>query len=685
MTPARSTTGTKPPTEPSKTAATSPTGDADPNVATSPDRFAPPAERPHRVRVARPLPSIDGGRYAPKRTVGDQVELSADVIRDGHEVLRAELVVTAPDGTTATHPMTHVDGASLGVRWSATIAIDAPGTWTWDVQAWADALASWRRELHRKVDGGQADLSSELTEGALMLQRCAARAAAASEDPTDAEAVAGAASAVADTARSTIERVITALDADLVAIADGHPDRSAAGHLERPVRIDVDPVLARFGAWYELFPRSWGGLAGVRRRLPALGELGFDVVYLPPISPIGLTNRKGRNNTLAAGPDDPGSPWAIGDATGGHDAVHPELGTVADLEALVTDARGLSMEVALDLAIQCSADHPWLTEHPEWFQRRPDGTLKYAENPPKKYQDIYNVDFDCDDWQGLWSALRDVVLTWVERGVRVFRVDNPHTKALPFWEWLIAGVRADHPETIFLAEAFTYRAMMQELGKAGFSQGYTYFTWKQSSAELATYVRELAHEDAPYFRPNFFVNTPDILTEQLQHGGPDMFVSRLILAATLSPSYGVYSGYESFDHLAVREGSEEYLDSEKFEVRTRALDGPLLPLIADLNRIRRSQPALQRMEGTRVLETENPALFAYAKQADGDTVLCVVLLDPHMAHEGLCIVPDDLGLPPSFEVEDRLTGERFWWQLGRNYVRLGPGTRPAHILSVLRP
>ncbi len=648
----------------------------------SPGPFTPPAERPSRVRVARHQPAVDGDRYAPKRTLGDEVEISVDVIRDGHEVLRAELRLRSPRGVDQVVPLEHLDGAALGVRWGTSIVVDQLGVWTWDVWAWADALASWRHEIERKAEGGQDDLNSELAEGALLLAGAAERAGAAA--PADAGVITEAATVVADPARPTTERLRAALDPALATLADAHPDRGRGRGLNAPARIDVDPVLARFGAWYELFPRSWGGLAGVRRRLPALAELGFDIVYFPPISPIGETNRKGRNNTLVAGPDDPGSPWAIGDASGGHDAVHPELGTVADFEALVADARELGLEVALDLAIQCSADHPWLTDHPEWFQRRPDGTLKYAENPPKKYQDIYNVDFDTEDWQGLWAALRDVVLAWVDRGVRVFRVDNPHTKAVPFWEWLIAGVRAEHPEVVFLAEAFTYRAMMQELGKAGFSQGYTYFTWKQTAAELADYVTELAGAEAEFFRPNFFVNTPDILTEQLQHGGPETFVSRLILAATLSPSYGIYSGFESLDHVAVREGSEEYLDSEKFEARTRTLDGPLLPLVADLNRIRRSQPALQHLAGTRMLATENPDLLAYAKVAAGDTVLCVVLLDPESAHEGVCIVPDDLGLPPSFEVLDRLSGDRFWWQLGRNYVRLEPGRRPAHILSVIR-
>ncbi len=650
-----------------------------------------PRSRPARIRIGDPRPFVDGSSAGPKRTVGDQVEVSATVLRDGHEVLRADVRVMAPgEKGWATVPMQRLDSESLGVRWGATVVVDRPGRWTWTVRAYVDPLASWREELHRKVDFGQSDLASELAEGALLLEDYAKRA-----DKADKATLQGAAKALGDTDCLQDERAAAALDDTLATVADRWPDTSKAAKLIEQ-SLDVDPVLARFGAWYELFPRSWGGLAGVRRRLPALAELGFDVIYLPPISPIGLTNRKGRNNALEAGPDDPGSPWAVGDASGGHDAVHADLGTVADLEALVTDARDLGMEIALDFAIQCSADHPWLTEHPEWFQHRPDGTLKYAENPPKKYQDIYNVDFDCEDWKGLWTALADVVLTWVERGVRVFRVDNPHTKPVAFWEWLIAGVRERHPEVIFLAEAFTYRAMTQELGKAGFSQGYTYFTWKQAAWELHEYAAELAGPEREQFRPNFFVNTPDILTEQLQHGGHNVFISRLILAATLSPSYGMYSGYESFEHVAVREGSEEYLDSEKYEARHRSLDGPLLPLTAELNAIRRSQPALQRLDGTRFLDTENEALLAYARgarepgtitgvaQTVQDTMICVVLLDPDHGAEGVCVVPDDIGLPPTFEVWDRLTDERFTWHVGRNYVRLEPGSQPAHLLAVVR-
>jgi starch synthase (maltosyl-transferring) len=613
--------------------------------------------------------------------VGDRVELSASVVRDGHEVLRAELRYRPPGSARwLTAPMTHLDAESLGVRWAATVELDRPGRWVWNVRASVDRLASWRHELTRKVEGGQADLGSELAEGALLLSAAAERAPARARGP-----IVEAAALVGDEGRPTDERVAAALDPELAARCDEVGDRTDSASLEHDQPLDVDVPLARFGAWYELFPRSWGGLAGVRRRLPALAELGFDVVYLPPISPIGLTNRKGRNNALEAGPNDPGSPWAIGDATGGHDAVHPDLGTVDDVVALCADARALGMEVALDLAIQCSADHPWLTEHPDWFHRRPDGTLKYAENPPKKYQDIYNVDFDCEDWRGLWEALADVVLAWVDRGVRVFRVDNPHTKPVGFWAWLIAGVRAAHPEVVFLAEAFTYRAMMQELGRIGFSQGYTYFTWKQSAHELAEYVTELAGDERELFRPNFFVNTPDILTEQLQHGGPSTFASRLVLAATLSPSYGIYSGFESLEHEAVRPGSEEYLDSEKYEARHRTLDGPLLPLVAELNAVRRRHPGLQHQAGTRILDTENPQLLAYARWHEGDVVLCVVLLDPDHPAEGVCVVPHELSLPPVFDVVDELSGARWRWQTGRNYVRLKPGLRPAHVLSVVGP
>jgi starch synthase (maltosyl-transferring) len=440
------------------------------------------------------------------------------------------------------------------------------------------------------------------------------------------------------------------------------------------------------GAWYELFPRSFGGFEGMRRRLPRLAELGFDVLYLPPIHPIGLTNRKGRNNALVAGPADPGSPWAIGDATGGHEAVHGELGTLEDVRSLCAAARARRIDIALDWAVQCSADHPWLTQHPEWFHRRPDGTLKYAENPPKRYQDIYNVNWDSPDWRGLWEALLKIMLQWVELGVKVFRVDNPHTKPFAFWEWAIAEVHKRDRDVIFLAEAFTRRPVMRTLAKLGFTQSYTYFTWKNARWELVEYLTELARTDeAEYFRPNFFANTPDILHEYLQQGGPSAFHVRLLLAATLSPSYGLYSGYESYENEPVREGSEEYAGSEKYEIKRRALDGPLLGLVQRLNTIRRENPALQVLTNLSFLETENDALLAYAKQSPGNTLLVVVNLDPHHAQEGIALVPAQLGLPPAFAVSDLLTGERFDWHIGRNYVRLDPSYRHAHVLRIEAP
>jgi starch synthase (maltosyl-transferring) len=507
------------------------------------------------------------------------------------------------------------------------------------VDAWVDPVASFQWELRRKVEGGQADLSSELAEGALLL----------------------------GVDELTVEEALAA---------------ESKQRLERTsspsVGVEVDVELARFGSWYELFPRSWGGFAGVERLLPRFAELGFDVLYLPPVHPIGHTNRKGPNNSLEAGPGDPGSPWAIGSEEGGHTAVHPGLGTLKDFERLVAAAREHGIEIALDYAIQCSPDHPWLTEHPDWFHRRPDGTLKYAENPPKRYQDIYNVNFESEDREGLWNALRDAMLFWVERGVRVFRVDNPHTKPVPFWEWLIAEVRAREPGIVLLSEAFTRPAMMTTLGKAGFQQSYTYFTWKNTKGELYELMAQLL-DWSPFLRPNFFANTPDILHEYLQRGGRPAFEARLVLAATLSPSYGIYSGFESCESVPAREGSEEYLDSEKYELKERKLDGELLPLVQQLNAIRREQPVLQRLENLRFLETENDQLIAYAK---GHEVLVVVNLDPRHPQEGVTVIPAALGLPPAFTVRDLLTGEEHAWRIGRNYVRLAPGG--AHLLRVER-
>jgi starch synthase (maltosyl-transferring) len=629
---------------------------------------------PPRIQIGQAAPMIDCGRYAAKRTVGDAVAVSADIFADGHDVLRA-VVRSCPPGSKrwVENPMVRIDAHIDGDRWAGEFVVDRLGRYAWTIEAWTDAFASWREELRRKIEAGQVDLSGELSEGEVLLEQAAARAKGADKTLID-RALAGLHEEGAN------PEIV--LDPVLFGAIERYPDRSRSTTMQRNLHVDVDPVRGRFGTWYELFPRSWGGLAGVTGQLPELARLGFDVLYLPPIHPIGLTNRKGRNNSLEAGPDDPGSPWAIGDATGGHTALHPDLGTMEDFATLVRVAGEEGISVALDFAIQCSADHPWLTEHPEWFNRRPDGTLKYAENPPKKYQDIYNVNWDSADWEGLWNALRDVLRHWADRGVTIFRVDNPHTKPLAFWEWVIAELRKEHPDVIFLAEAFTRAAMMRQLAKVGFNQSYTYFTWKSTKWELAEYVTELATSGMQeYYRPNFFVNTPDILTEELQHGGPPKFASRLVLGATLSPTYGVYSGFENFERVPVRAGSEEYENSEKYEIKQRSLNGPLLSLIERINAVRRENPALQHLDNIQFLTTENDALIAYAKRTGDNIIIIVVTLDPVSAQEGVVVVPYGLGLPPVFTVTDLLSGESFDWRMGRNFVRLDP-YRVAHLLRV---
>ncbi|MGZ4463373.1 MAG: maltotransferase domain-containing protein [Gaiellaceae bacterium] len=598
-----------------------------------------PAQLPPRIRIERVSPQLDCGRYPVKLLLGEEQEICADVIRDGHEVLGAELRYRRRgERRWRSAPMRqHLSG-----RWQASFAPDAVGSWELVVDAWVDRVASWQDELRRRVEGGQADLASELAEGGALL----------GVDELD-------------------------LQLALAAPAGEHGELASSPALP----VDVDRERAGFGAWYELFPRSWGGFEGVEKLLPRFAELGFDVLYFPPIHPIGRTHRKGRNNALVAGPEDPGSPWAIGSEEGGHTENAPEHGTLEQFERLLERAREHGIEIALDFAIQCSPDHPWLREHPEWFRWRPDGTVKYAENPPKRYQDIVNVNFSSPQWRALWRELLRVVETWVERGVRIFRVDNPHTKPLAFWEWLIASVRRSHPDVVFLAEAFTRPVLMQTLAKLGFSQSYTYFTWRNTKAELIEYLEELTgSEMRHYFRPNFFANTPDILHEYLQRGGRPAFEARLVLAATLSPSYGIYSGYEHCENVPFEPGSEEYLGSEKYERMERRLDGPLLPLVQRLNQARRAQPAFRRLDNLSFLVTENDALIAYVKSSPEGTLLVVVNLDPFSEQEGVTVVPVALGLAPSFGVEDLLSGDRFLWRTGRNYVRLGPGK--SHLLLV---
>jgi starch synthase (maltosyl-transferring) len=629
------------------------------------------AKSPSRIRIAYPSPTVDGGRWPVKRTVADTVHVSADIFRDGHEVLRAVVRWREPgDKRWRESPLIPVDAHHNGVRWEGAFTVEKPGRTQWNIQAWVDLFAGWRDELARKVEFGQPDLSGELSEGVVLLRATADRAKGEAK-----RALTAAAEAIATDPHA-------ALDPALLELVESVQERSEATELPDHLEIDVDRTLARFGSWYELFPRSWGGFKGVQQQVPSIAELGFDVLYMPPIHPIGHTNRKGRNNTLTPEPGDPGSPYAIGDETGGHDAIHPELGSDEDFRALVAAANEHGLDVALDLAINCSPDHPWLKEHPEWFFRRPDGTLKYAENPPKKYQDIYNVNFGSEDWRNLWDALLAVVRHWVDRGVKVFRVDNPHTKPFAFWEWLIREIRATDPDVIFLAEAFTRRSVMRELAKIGFTQSYTYFTWKNARWEIVEYVNELAHgPEREYFRPNFFLTTPDILTDYLAEGGPPAFPIRLILGATLSPSYGVYSGYEHYEHIQ-RPGSEEFLDNEKYELKQRALDGPLLAMIQRLNYVRRENPALQRLDNIGFLDAANDAIIAYAKREGPNAIICVVNLDPHHAQEGLVQVPYDLGVPPAFAAEDLLDGETYHWRVGGNYVRLDPGERAGHVLRV---
>ncbi|MBV9001049.1 MAG: alpha-1,4-glucan--maltose-1-phosphate maltosyltransferase [Solirubrobacterales bacterium] len=635
---------------------------------------------PERIVIQYPTPAVDDGRYPAKRVVGDTVQVEADIFRDGHDILRAVVRYKPPQSLGWREAEMHrIDAHLGGVRWASSFEVDRQGRWEYTIEAWTDVFGTWRDELSRKVAAEQHNLAGEISEGVLLLETAREAARAKSDTALIEHAI----TTLADEDVPEAAKHDVALGPELFQTVERIQPRHGSVTLERPLAIEVDRPLGKFGAWYELFPRSWGGLKGVQQQLPRLAELGFDIVYLPPIHPIGHTNRKGRNNSLTAGPDDPGSPWAIGDETGGHEAVHADIGTFDDLKQLAAAAKEQNIEIALDFAIQCSADHPWLREHPEWFHRRPDGTLKYAENPPKRYQDIYNVNWESPDWKGLWDALLKTVLQWVDAGITVFRVDNPHTKPFPFWAWLIENVHEHNRDVVFLAEAFTRRSVMRHLGKIGFTQSYTYFTWKNSRWELTEYVSELAYSgEEEYFRPNFFANTPDILHEYLQHGGRPAFEARITLAATLSPSYGIYSGYENFENVPVHEGSEEYLNSEKYEIKPRALDGPLLPYIQRLNHIRRENAALHELSNVTFLDTANDALIGYAKHSHGNTIITLVNLDPHQTQEGLAIIPANLGLPPSFTAHDLLTDERFLWRIGPNYVRFEPGVRQAHVIRV---
>jgi starch synthase (maltosyl-transferring) len=676
-----------------------------------------PEDGRRRVVVAAVRPSVDAGRHAVKRTVGDTLRIDADLLIDGHDQLAARLHyrfvgAARPGRDVAEPPWIELPMARRSPhdidRWSAEIVLDRLGAWQYLVEGWVDAFATWRHGLHRKVDARQ-DVSVELVGGAALVAAAAARAKTGTSDDSrrdDARFLAAAARALGDAEAPASARITAALDDELALRIARYPDRSLATRQDEPQTVVVEPERARFSAWYEFFPRSVGsggpgGRHGTLRTaagmLPYIAEMGFDVIYLPPIHPIGRSHRKGPNNSLTAGPDDHGSPWAIGGPEGGHEALHPALGTLEDFAAFVDQARALGIETAIDIAFQASPDHPWVREHPDWFVRRPDGTIQYAENPPKKYQDVYPFDFQCDDWRGLWRALADVFLVWAKRGVRTFRVDNPHTKPIPFWEWCIADVRRHYPDTVFLSEAFTRPLMLQRLAKIGFSQSYTYFTWRTTSRELRAYLEDLVGtEQLEYLRPNFWPNTPDIQPEHLQTGGRPMFVQRAILAATLTASYGIYGpAYELCDASAIP-GKEEYADSEKYQLKRWDLDAPhsLRYLFARLNRARREHLALQDNRTLRFHDTDDPALLCYSKtarvataggEASSDVIVCVVNLDPHHVRRGhVTLDLAALGLPADaeYQVHDLIGDARFAWRGARNYVELDPAAMPAHVFAL---
>jgi len=632
---------------------------------------------------------VDGGRFAVKRLVGDTLALEVTAFKDGHDLVAGRFLVRGP-GDRAFRALPADYDINFD-RLSAAVALDRVGPWSVTAEAWTDRFGTWRSDMLKRIGAGQ-DVAGELEEGARLVDEAAEAAPAPAN-----EALRRFAARVRDPKLPVAKRAETAVAEELFKLMRVTlPPADAVRHgFEQPVWVDRE--RAGFAAWYEMFPRSQtdradrpGTFATAARALPRLAELGFDVVYLPPIHPIGQTKRKGRNNSLTAGPGDPGSPWAIGSADGGHDAVEPALGTLEDFDRFVQAARDLNLEIALDFALQCSPDHPWLTEHPDWFFVRPDGSIRHAENPPKKYEDIVPLNFWCDDREALWNACRDLLLFWIGHGVTTFRVDNPHTKPFAFWEWALAEVRRDHPEVVFLSEAFTRPARMKGLAKLGFTQSYTYFTWRNSSFELRDYLTELtATETVEFLRGNFFANTPDILHEYLQQGGRPAFQVRLLLAGTLSPLYGIYAGYELCENVPVRPGSEEPLDSEKYEIRPRDVDAPgnLNGDLRTLNALRRAHPALQRARNVRFLETQNAQLLGYHRWAAGDDLLFVVNLDPHAAQEGLLHVPlDALGIADGaqYVVEDLLAGTRYTWRGSANYVRLDPARAVAHCLRVVR-
>jgi len=713
---------------------------------TLPDRKTtdrrPAARQLEHITIECVTPELDAGRFPVKRVIGDVVEVSADIFKEGHDLIAARILYRGPDESEwYAAPMAFDHDAD---RWFGSFTVDRIGQWSYTVEAWTDVFGTWRSGLKKKFEAN-VDVWVELLEGAQFIRQAARRARIGSARSTLLQTAA----VLEDEQELPMSvRVHRALDDALPALMAEHWTPRDLTRYRRDLVIQVDRERAGFAAWYEMFPRSngpsgqHGTFVSAMEQLPRIAELGFDVVYLPPIHPIGKVNRKGRNNTLNPEPGDVGSPWAIGSDEGGHDAIHPDLGSVDDFSRFVQRAGELGMEVALDYALQCAPDHPWVKEHPDWFHIRPDGSIAYAENPPKKYQDIYPLNFWCDDRENLWNACRDVLLYWIERGVKTFRVDNPHTKAFAFWEWCIAEVQSRHPEAIFFSEAFTRPKRMNYLAKLGFTMSYTYFTWKNAQWDLQPYVEELTQGPvAEYYRGNFFANTPDILNEYLVNGGRPAFRIRLLLAGTLLPLYGIYSGYELCENVPLKPGSEEYLDSEKYQLKSRDFDAPanINADIQRLNRIRRTETALQHHRNLTFHLSENAEILFYRKAAPGRTaadrerarraarirgnmakdipvggalgaqalgtmsaaqapasrqggepardLLVVVTLDPVRVQETMVHVPlDELGIREDepYVVVDLLTGARYTWRGRRNYVRLDPAMQVGHVLRVER-
>jgi len=645
------------------------------------------ADLKRTVVIEAIAPAVDGGRYPVKREVGAVFEVSADIFKEGHDVLVAFLLYRRADERAWREtPMRFVDND----RWAGAFTLAENARWVYTIEALADPFRSWLADLATRVEAGQ-DVASELAEGVALIRDAARRARAGDHR----DALAAYARRV-EQAPSKAEAVEIVRDVRLAHFMDAHLDRGAATRAAREFEVVADRERARFAAWYEFFPRSSGAegrhgtFKDAEAQLDRAAAMGFDVVYLPPIHPVGRAHRKGRNNALAAQPGEPGSPWAIGGLEGGHTAIHPDLGTLDDFDHFVKEAERRGLEVALDFAIQASPDHPWVREHPEWFFHRPDGTIKYAENPPKKYQDVYPMNFMGDDPGPLWQEMKRVIEFWIAHGVKTFRVDNPHTKPMRFWEWLIRAVQLAHPETIFLAEAFTRPKIMKVLAKCGFTQSYTYFTWRTHKQELIEYFTEITTPPvSDYFRGNLWPNTPDILHETLVRGGRPAFKFRLVMAATLSSLYGIYSGYELCENVPVREGSEEYLDSEKYQLKTRDWDAPgnLVDYVTRLNRVRRAHPALQRYDNLRFYGADDPAVLWYGKAWGDDRVFVAVNLDPFRARACLVDVPlDALGLAPDqpYRMREQFSDAAYEWRGPRGYVELDPQREPAQIFVLER-